>query len=131
MTKFESLREDFTNALLRLEEALQEKKTDIVRDSAIKRFEMAFELAWKTIKAFLEERHNATCLSPKACFRDAYRQELIEYDEAWMNIADDRNLTAHTYYEPLAEKIYSELPAALALFKTLAASLKEKGDMPS
>jgi len=126
MTKFQSLYEDFSNALLRLDEILQEKKTDIVRDSAIKRFEIAFDLAWKTTKAFLEENHNITCVSPKTCFREAYRVGLIEYDETWIKLADDRNYTAHTYRETLAEKIYSELPKAREAFKKLAASLTEK-----
>jgi nucleotidyltransferase substrate binding protein (TIGR01987 family) len=131
MTKFQSLHEDFTSALSRFEEVLKEKKTDIVRDSAIKRFEIAFDLAWKTIKAFLEERHNSACVSPKTCFREAFRVGLIEYDEAWLNLADERNLTAHTYQEALAEKVYQGLPEALQRFKTLKAALqnaqKEKG----
>lgn len=45
MTKFESLIEDFGNALKRFEEILREEKTDIVRDSAIKRFEIVFDLS--------------------------------------------------------------------------------------
>ena len=39
MTKLESLRKQFKNALLRLQEVLEEEKDPIVRDSAIKRFE--------------------------------------------------------------------------------------------
>lgn len=49
MTKFESLWEDFQKALLRLEEVLKEKRSDIIRDSAIKRFEIAFDLVWKML----------------------------------------------------------------------------------
>ena len=37
MTKFESVFGDFQNAVTRLEEVLEEQKTDIVRDSAIQR----------------------------------------------------------------------------------------------
>jgi len=55
MTKFQSLQEDFARALQRFEEILVEPKNDIVRDSAIKRFEMVFDLGWKTLKAFLEK----------------------------------------------------------------------------
>ena len=49
MTKFESLLEDFLHIVERLEEILREQKIDIVRDSAIKRFELAFDLSWKTL----------------------------------------------------------------------------------
>jgi nucleotidyltransferase substrate binding protein (TIGR01987 family) len=128
MTKFQSLCEDFESALLRLEEVLKERKTDIVRDSAIKRFEIAFDLAWKTTKAFLEERHNVACVSPKTCFREAHRVGLIEYDEEWLKLADDRNLTAHTYREELAEKVYGDLPVALDLFRKLRSALQKATD---
>lgn len=57
MTKFKSLQSDFEKAILRLAEVLKEIKTDIVRDSAIKRFEITFDLSWKAVKAFLEEYH--------------------------------------------------------------------------
>ena len=120
MTKFESLQEDFLKALGRLEEILKEKKTDIVRDSAIKRFELVFDLAWKTVKAFLEEEHNVACVSPRMCFREAFRVGLIPYDEYWIRMTSARNYTVHTYKEALAEKIYGELPHSFTTFKKLA-----------
>lgn len=128
MTKFQSLYDDFKNALFRFEEILKEKKTDIVRDSAIKRFEIVFDLAWKTIKAFVEEKHNATCVSPKTCFREAFRVGLIDYDEIWIKIADNRNYAAHTYKESLAEKICAELPQALIAFQKLKEALEKSKD---
>lgn len=104
MTKFESVFEDFQNAVTRLEEVLGEEKTDIVRDSAIQRFEIVFELAWKTTKAFLEDYHSTKCVSPQSCFREAFRVGLIDYDDAWIQLAMTRNLTVHVYKEELAEK---------------------------
>jgi predicted nucleotidyltransferase len=65
MTKSASLRADFERATSRLEEALVLPKDDIVRDSAIKRFEISFELCWKFLKAYLEEEHNVVCTSPR------------------------------------------------------------------
>ena len=41
------LLEDFKKTIPRLEEAMSLEKTQIVRDSAIKRFELCFDLAWK------------------------------------------------------------------------------------
>lgn len=43
MTKFKSLLEDFKNALSRFEEVLKLEKNEIVRDSAIQRFEIVFD----------------------------------------------------------------------------------------
>jgi len=35
------------------------RKDLIVRDSAIQRFEISFELCWNFLKSYLEDRHNA------------------------------------------------------------------------
>ena len=55
MTKRGSLQADFARAITRLEQALALPKDDIVRDSAIQRFEICFELCWKFLKAYLEK----------------------------------------------------------------------------
>ncbi len=36
-----------------------------------------------------------------------------------MVMTDDRNLTSHTYLEALAERIYAQLPAYLAVMQSL------------
>ena len=126
MTKFNSLRNDFQEALKRLEEVLREQKTDIVRDSAIKRFELAFDLAWKALKALLEEQHAISCASARNCFREAFRVGIIDYDEGWLGLISDRNYTAHMYKESLAEKIYAELPQKLILFQKLKKALENE-----
>jgi len=126
MTKFESLQEDFEKALTRLGEVLKEEKNEIVRDSAIKRFELAFDLAWKTTKAFLEEQHNISCVSPRNCFREAFRIGVIEYDDFWIELTSMRNYTVHAYSEVLAEKIYAGLPHSLEAFQKLNDALKNE-----
>ncbi|MFI4948509.1 MAG: nucleotidyltransferase substrate binding protein [Alphaproteobacteria bacterium] len=73
MTKKDSLRADFERATSRLEEALALPKDPIVRDSAIQRFEISFELCWKFLKTYLEEEHNVSCASPRTCFRAAFK----------------------------------------------------------
>lgn len=126
MTKLDSIIEDLKNSVLRLEEVLGMEKTDVVKDSAIQRFEIAFEMAWKTIKASLEENHNNICSSPKTCFKDAYKHKLIDYDDFWLKMADLRNETAHTYKEAVAEKVYSKLPEVLRHLKVLLFKIKEE-----
>lgn len=126
MSKLQSLVEDFGKALARLEEALNQEKTDIVRDSAIKRFELVFDLGWKTLKTFLAEYHTVQCVSPRSCFKKAFSQGVIEYDRFWVEATGIRNYTVHTYSELLAESIYKKLPTALAHFKHLYASITAK-----
>lgn len=122
MTKFEALHQQFNDAFDRFEEVLKEEKNNFIRDSAIKRFEIVFDLSWKTIKALLEKR-GVKCVSPRECFKEAYHQKLIEYDEIWVKMVSDRNYTVHIYKETLAEKIYRGLPETLTAFRKLKDSL--------
>ena len=124
MKKFESLLEDFGRILTKLEEVLKLEKTEINRDSAIQRFEIAVDLAWKALKAYLEVYKGIICRSPKGCLREAFSQGIINYDDYWIKIVDFRNQIAHLYSEKLADKIYDELPKVLEYLKTLYNSLK-------
>ena len=126
MTKLEAISGQFEQALKRLSEALRMPKTDIVRDSAIQRFEFGLDLSWKAVKAFLEEKQGIRCASPKECFREAYRHGLIEYTDQWLRLVDMRNETVHTYNQDLAEKIFNELPGALKHMEKLLNSIKNK-----
>lgn len=125
MSKLESLLEDFEKALKRFADVLQEPKNEFIRDSAIQRFEFTFDLCWKTVKSFLEEKHGIVCASPKNCFREAYKQGLIEFDNFWLELTDWRNKTSHTYKEDLAESIFKVLPRTLTNFKELLDAIKQ------
>jgi len=124
MSKLEAILSQFEQALQRLDEVLKEPKNSIIRDSAIQRFEFSLDLSWKSVKAYLEDKKGIICSSPKDCFREAYRQGLVEYNDAWIKYVDMRNETAHTYKEEIADKIYAELPKALADFIGLLKALK-------
>jgi len=115
--------EDFGKAMKKLEEVLELKKTDVVRDSAIKRFELCFDLAWKTIKEYAR-KYGMECYSPRDCFKAAFQLKLIEHNERWLEMVDDRNLTAHLYKEEQAEKIYQKLLEYLEMFKNLREKIK-------
>ena len=120
MTKLEALKKQYQKALKRFDEILQKEKNDVVRVSAIKRFEFTFDLSWKLLKAFLEEEKGIVCRSPKECFREAYRQNLIDYDELWMDITDWRNEIVHNYSEAFADSVFEKLPSVLERFLLLA-----------
>lgn len=127
MTKYQSLFEQFNEAVQGLDSVLKQPKNEFIRDSAIKRFELVFDLSWKTIKAFCEEAKGIRCASPVSCFKEAYQQELIEYNDAWVkDLTEMRNKTVHTYDEQLAEEVYEKLPATLVLFHELVEKLKSQ-----
>lgn len=116
--------DQLASAVMRLEAVLNKEKDEFMRDSAIQRFEFTFDLGWKALKRFLEVRHGVICNSPKDCFREGYKQGLLEYDDFWLELTDKRNETAHTYKETTAEEVYAILPKALLSFQGLLRKLR-------
>lgn len=111
--------QDLKQAIKRLNEALSLQKTKISRDSAILRFQLCFDLAWKAIKVYIKAQ-GLDCYSPKSCFQTAFQLGLIEYEEKWLEMIEDRNRIAHTYAEETAERIYSRLKDYFKLLKDLS-----------
>jgi nucleotidyltransferase substrate binding protein (TIGR01987 family) len=117
---------DFEKAVARLDEVLALPKDPIVRDSAIQRFEISFELCWKFLKAYLEEEHNASCTSPRTCFRAAFRHGVIGDDPFWIDVTVLRNYTVHTYNEQLAEYVYSRLAETARRFRAVLGATEQR-----
>lgn len=115
----------FKKSIVQLQKILKQKKTVANRDSAIKRFELTFELAWKSIQKFLQEQNKVICRSPKECLREAFGLGLIADDSRWLEALDDRNLTVHTYDEKVADEVYSRLGRYLKLFEQFNESLNK------
>jgi len=95
--------EEYEKALIALRKALEEPKTDLVRDASIQRFEFCVELAWKTAKKKL----GTLSTGPKVIIREMAQQKLIDDVDKWFDYLEARNLSSHTYKEALAEKVYS------------------------
>lgn len=110
-------------AVARLAEVLVQPKNEFLRDAAIKRFELTFELAWKALKSYLAYQ-GLEARSPREPIRGAFAAGLLPEDEGWLALIELRNLTIHTYDEALAEQVYAELPDALSRFRTLLEQLK-------
>ncbi|GAB6072755.1 HI0074 family nucleotidyltransferase substrate-binding subunit [Venenivibrio stagnispumantis] len=114
---------EFEKCLQKFEEVLNLEENDVVRDSAIKRFELCFELCWKTLKDFLTEE-GIICRSPRNCFKEAFSIGIIQDEDEWLSILEDRNLSVHTYDEALAEGLYSRLKNHLKAMKSLLEFIK-------
>ena len=113
----------FEQALRRLEEALAKPEDPIVRDACIQRFEFTFEMAWKAVQSYALAE-GVECVSPRDCFRTAFRLGLVESDPRWMAMVEDRNRTSHTYDEEIAQTIYQALPGYTDLLGNLLEKLK-------
>lgn len=116
---------DFNQVIAALKEVLSVEKTKITRDSALLRFQLCFELAWKAIKVYARAE-GTECFSPKSCFQTAFQLGLVDYDEDWLKMIEDRNLVVHLYGEEMADEIYEHLSNYLSLFEKLSAKLGPK-----
>lgn len=113
---------DFGRTVARLEEALRLEKSAIVRDSALKRFELSFDLAWKCIQDHAR-KEGLDCHSPRSCLKTAFKLGLIEYDDVWLEMLEDRNQTVHPYKEALADEVFGRLPRYAEALARLAGRL--------
>ncbi len=77
-------------------ESDMEKLSDLEKEGFIQRFEYTFELAWKTLKDYLEDS-GFEVKSPKETLRLAFQNEYISDGEVWMQALEARNRTSHTY----------------------------------
>lgn len=110
----------FHQANLRLVEGIAryDPHDDLQRDGLIKRFEFTFELAWKTLKDLFHDEGLIGMNSPKTILREAFSSGLINDQDLWLLMLDDRNSTTHIYEESLAmdicERIIRTYQGALA-----------------
>ena len=101
---------NYKKALIKLEEALKEQESEIVIDGVLHRFEFTFELAWKTMKDVLEYQGVITKLgSPREIIQIAFKQNLIDDGEVWIEIMLSRNSLAHIYDEITSRRIYNDI----------------------
>ena len=122
-------RDNYLRAVQRLGEALEEyaaNPTDTVRDGVIQRFEFTFDLAWKSLKEYMQDQGATTPLQfPKQVLREAYAAELIDDESVWLDMLNARNQTSHLYDDATAQEIYSQIESEfVSLFDKLIEQLK-------
>ncbi len=91
-----------------LKDGVLQAKTQLEKDGVIQRFEYTFELFWKTLKIILSYL-GIECYSPRNCIKEAFRQGLIEDDEIFLDMLEDRNLSSHIYEEDSVEEIFRRI----------------------
>lgn len=125
MNRTDAILRDLESVLSKLEEALNAPKSDLARDSAILRFELAFEVSWKAIQKFaFEEGFEVN--SPRQAFERAFQLGWISDEVLWKQVLLQRNAAIHVYREHLAEALYNQLRGFLGGFKELLKNLKDK-----
>ncbi len=119
---------NFKKAFSQLEEAeklAQERPlSKLEEQGCIQAFEYTHELAWKTLKDFLENRGVQNLYGSKDTTRAAFKTGLIGNGDIWMDMILSRNLTSHTYDDTTADNIVSAIHSDyFSEFRALKAKL--------
>ena len=114
---------NFSRAFVLLRSALEtrplEQFSDLEQEGIIKRFEYSYELAWKTMKDYLEENGVIiTPVTPRNVIKEAFAAGMIDHGQVWIDMMLHRNLLAHTYdfskFKEVLEAVANNYLAALS-----------------
>ena len=114
--------ENYKSALAQLEQAIHfysaESQDALYRDGLIQRFEFTVELAWKSLKEYLEDQGMVVGIaSPRGILKEAFAAGIIDDADVWNEILTARNTTSHIYDEAtairIAQQICTQFPAPM------------------
>lgn len=100
---------NFNKAFSQLKTFIDKRElNELEKQGLIKAFEYTYELGWNTLKDYFEYQGNKNINGSRDAINEAFKLNLIEDREGWMQMFKDRNQTSHSY-------IYFHLFAALQL----------------
>ena len=117
---------NYQKALSRMQKFIDKGElSELEEQGLIKTFEYTYELAWNTLKDFLEYRGQTDIYGSRDAIRKAFELGLIGDGESWMDMLKSRNKTSHTYNEETADEICQAVEEVYySLFKQLKAKLE-------
>ena len=126
--RFKLALDHFEKALARLHEVLAQPENEFIRDATIQRFEFTFEAAWKTMYRWLRARGVDLDEDAYSTIPEAFKRRLITDEKRWGDMRKYRNLTSHTYNQPLAIEVVAFVRAdGAGVLDALAQALRERG----
>ncbi len=87
--------------------ALAEERplSELEQQGLIQAFEFTHELAWNTLKDYLQAQGTFNLIGSRDSSRSAFAAGLIENGEVWMTMIHSRNQSTHTYNQERAQQI--------------------------
>jgi nucleotidyltransferase substrate binding protein (TIGR01987 family) len=124
--RFENFKKANSNLIETADCIKQNELNKIYTMALIQAFEMSFELAWKTMKDYLENDGILTD-SPRTTIKEAFSSRLIEDGQLWIDMMEVRNKTSLTYKEEYANIVANEiLDIYISLLVKLEQTFEEK-----
>jgi nucleotidyltransferase substrate binding protein (TIGR01987 family) len=77
---------------------------DMEKEGMVQRIEYTFELAWKTMKDYLDSQQ-VDATFPGDVIKSAFQYEIIRDGEVWMDMLERRNEMSHTYNEAYFQNV--------------------------
>jgi len=123
------------NATARLREALARHRSEPLdeqlRDGLIRRFEFTYELSYKTLRRYLQERSPSSEEVARMSFAELIRagtaQGLLRAEwPVWRHFRDIRTRTTHTYDADTAAAVVAEIPSFLEEVEFLCVQLRHR-----
>jgi nucleotidyltransferase substrate binding protein (TIGR01987 family) len=97
MQRFQNFKRAFQQLSAAVKLAEERDLSDLEQQGLIQAFEFTHELAWNTLKDFLESRGNAKIFGSKDATRAAFAAGLLADGPVWMEMIESRNKSTHTY----------------------------------
>lgn len=126
--RFENYKRGFSRLRAAIELAAERPLTELEKIGTVQCFEFTWELAWKTLKDYLESLglHPETA-TPAATVKAAFEAGVIDDGEVWMKALDARNKMAHAYDMKAFEAVIAQIEVDyLAMFDAFYMDLLEK-----
>ena len=105
--------QNFDRAFVLLRDAMEKGPSSLnqlEKEGVIQRFEYCFELAWKTVKDYLEESGFVfATITPRQVLKDAFAAKILSDGQTWIDMLDHRNLLSHTYNLASFEKAVEDI----------------------
>jgi len=127
---------NFDRAFLLLRSALEEKTlgefSELEREGLIQRFEYSYELAWKTMRDYLEESGVVVSpVTPREVIKQAFIARIVEDGQVWIDMLLHRNMLSHTYdFEKFKEVLEAVVERYLPALERLHEWLMERRRVP-
>lgn len=106
--RFQNYGKVFDRLCVAIETVKKNPDNELLQCGLIQTYEFSIELAWKTLKDFLEEE-GFMVQSPKSVIRQAYQSAYIDNVDDWLQALNGSNLTVHTYDDVVAAGVLKDI----------------------
>ena len=107
--------QNFDRAFVLLRSAFEEKELSsfsvLEQEGIIQRFEYTYELAWKTMKDYLQDNGNMILpeITARSVIKEAFASKMISDGQVWIDMMLHRNALSHCYDFSKFQEVLKEI----------------------